>query len=1022
MSFFQRFIENHVLANMTFVLVLVVGAIYYGMLPREQDPTINFNWIQITTLLPGASAEDVEKRITDPIEDVLRNVSDIRFVSSTSRESVSSILVRFNDLSQRVFDKRVTDLRREIQNKQDELPADIEDPDIMEITTANGFPTATVIVTSPADDENLRRVAERTRKDLERLKGVDKAMPTGLLDPELQVLFDASKLSGLGVAPSHLADTVRAYFRDTPAGTQKVGAEEWLIRLVGTNADPEYLAQLPITTAQGRVRLGDVAQVQRGREKANRLVSFNGKPSIMLAVTKKEGTNTIELVERIKAFVSSANMRSDQTGVSLMLADDQTETTRSAIRIMQNNAIVGLILVLLVSWAFLGLRIAGLVSIGIPFILCGTFWALAMLGHTLNVMVLLGVVIALGMLVDDAVVVVENIYHRINRGEERMQAIRNALHEVVPPVTTSVLTTMAAFLPLLLMPGIVGKFMGVVPVVVSVALVLSLIESYWMLPAHVLGLKQVNSHSRLHVWRRNFNHRLRITYTRMLVKAMRHRVVTLSIIAVMFLSAIVALLSGAIRVDFFASDPLRIFYVSLEMPKGTDIRDTLHKAEELEGVARAHLLPGEARAVVSYSGQLFTEIEPLYGDQYGQVLVSLNPKKNGMRGVHEIIESMRNDIMAVTGTANISFLRIEGGPPTTKPINIKVRGDDFGEIRSAVAALKHRLSQMPGVKDISDDSVPGRSELALSYDLQSIKSSGVDPTQLTRDLRLLVDGEVVTSMQDRGEELEVRVRAMPRDLADLDEVLQAKIPAQDGRLVPLSELVKVERRQGMGNIRHYNYRRSISVEADLDQEIIDTVAANQQVVSAWQDELSLHYPNIDLDFSGELDDIEESLDAMRVLFIFGVLLIYLIIGTQFRSYFQPLLILSTIPMAFTGVVFGLIITGNPLSLFTLYGVVALTGIAVNASIVLISAANNRLQEGMNLTYAVLFAAKRRVVPITITTLTTMAGLFSLATGLGGKSLIWGPVAIAIVFGLAFSSLLTLFAVPVLYRIFVRPKQ
>ncbi len=1018
MRFMQRFLENHVLANMTFVLVLVVGAIYYSMMPREQDPTVNFNWIQITTLMPGASAEDVEKRVTDPIEDVLRRVSDIRFVSATSRESVSSILVRFNDISSRTFDKRVTDLRREIQNKQDELPTEIEDPEILEITSANGFPAATVIMTGPADDENLRRMAERARKDLERIKGVDKATPTGLLEPELQVLFEPAKLNGLGIRPSDLANTVQSYFKDTPAGTQKVGSEEWLIRLIGTDSDPSYLARLPILGAHGPVELGEVAEVRRGREKPSRMVSFNGKPAIMFAITKKEGTNTIELVERIKDYVAESNRYQPQTGVTVILADDQTETTRNAISVMQNNAVVGLILVLLVSWAFLGFRIAGLVCIGIPFILCGTFWILALMGHTLNVMVLLGVVISLGMLVDDAVVVVENIYHRINRGESRMAAVSLALKEVVPPVTTSVLTTMAAFLPLLLMPGIVGKFMGVVPVVVSVALLLSLVESYWMLPAHILSLKKVNSNSRLQRLRRRFNHGVRIIYTRLLIKSMRYWYITLGVVFVLFSVAVLAVGSGKIRVDFFASDPLRIFYVSLEMPKGTNLQDTLKKANELETIVRSHLQEHERRAVVSYSGQLFTEIEPLFGDQYGQVLVSLNPKKNGMRGVHEIIEEMRADLMAVSGASNVAFLRIEGGPPTTKPINVKVRGDDFDEIEAAVAEIKTILADINGVLDITDDAIPGRSELAMTYNLKALKDTEMDPGSLARDLRLMVDGEVVAAMQDRGEELEVRVRAKPKVVTDPNEILRTLIPNGAGFEIPLSELVEVNHRQGRGEIRHYNYRRSISVEADLDEHVIDTVSANAMLLKAWESR-SLRHPNIDLDFSGELDDIQESLDAMRVLFIFGVLLIYLIIGTQFKSYFQPLLILSTIPMAFTGVVFGLWLTGNPLSLFTLYGVVALTGIAVNASIVLISAANSRLQEGMNVTNAVIYASKRRVVPIMITTLTTMAGLFSLATGLGGKSLIWGPVAIAIVFGLAFSSLLTLFAVPVLYRLFGR---
>lgn len=289
---------------------------------------------------------------------------------------------------------------------------------------------------------------------------------------------------------------------------------------------------------------------------------------------------------------------------------------------------------------------------------------------------------------------------------------------------------------------------------------------------------------------------------------------------------------------------------------------------------------------------------------------------------------------------------------------------------------------------------------------------------LARNLRLLVDGEIVASMQDKGEELEVRVRAFPATMESINNILNTAISLPGGGEVPLSELLEPESRSGMGSIRHYNFRRAITVEAELDPKIMDTVAANRLIQARWQ-ELAQNHPSINLDFTGELDDINESLNAIYALFLLGIGLIYLILGTQFRSYFQPFMILVTVPMALTGVVAGLLISGNPLSLYTLYGVVALAGIAVNAAIVLIAAANERMARGMTSTHAAIYAARRRVIPILISSLTTVAGLSSLALGLGGKSLIWGPVATAIVWGISFSSVLTLFAIPVLFRVFVR---
>lgn len=1011
-----RLYRNHVLANLTFVLVLVVGTLSYLMLPREQDPTINFNWIVITTLLPGAAASDVEKRVTDPLEDAIRKLKDIKFVSSNSREGVSSVLVRFEDIDARTFDKRVTDLRREIQNKEDELPDEAEDPVILEITSANAFPTATLVVAGQADDENLRYQAYNIKKDLERLPGVDRVEEMGLDEPELQVRFRPERLAALGIRPTALADTVAAFFRDTAAGSLEVGAENWLVRIAGTDADPGYLAALPLLGPQGEVTLGAVADVVVGREKPTTEASFDGRPAVALSVMKEGDANILELMDRVSGYIAQRNGLGEQTGVRLVLINDQTVPTRQAIRIMQNNATLGLLFVLLVTWAFLGTRISLLVTIGIPFILAGTFIVLAAAGHTLNVTVLLGVVISLGMLVDDAVVVVEAIYYRLQRGQQALAASLDALREVFAPVTTAVLTTMAAFLPLMLLPGILGQFMRVIPIVVTTALAISLIEAYWILPAHVVGANiDYRRVSRIQALRQRLTHHIQIRYTRLLLRVLRYPRATLAGLGLLFAAAAMAVALDMIKKDFFASDPLRVFYVNVEMPPATALHDTLAKVQEIERRVHAHLEPGEVRAVMSYAGQMFTETAPMLGDHYGQIMVGLMPRAGNMRDVDEVMESMRADVTSVPGPVNVSFLRMAGGPPTSRPISVKVRGDRMEEIAAAAAALKGILADIPGVRDITDDASRGRMELVLRMDTDAVFRAGLDPREVSRSLRLLVDGEEAASMQHQGQEWSVRVRARDADIDEVTRLLDHGLPTPGGEVMPLRALFGIERATSLGNIRHYDFRRAITVEADLDKTVTDTVTANRLVKERWA-KIAARFPNIDLDFSGELDDIQESIDAIAVLFILGVGLMYLIVGTQFRSYFQPLMILVSVPMAFTGVVLGLLITGNPLSLFTLYGVVALAGIAVNAAIVLISAANARLAQGMTVLHATVYAARRRVIPILITSLTTIAGLFSLATGLGGKSLVWGPVATAIVWGLAFSTVLTLLVIPLLYRL------
>ena len=1021
MTLYRRLIENHPLANIAFALVLIGGIVTYLLLPRAQDPEINFNWVQISTVLPGASAEDVEQEITAPLEDAIAQVKDIKFVSSSSRENLSSILVRFEEISSRDFDKRINDLRREIQNKaSDELPDEADDPRVVEITSSNGFPTAMLAVYAPARDERLRRAAFNLKKDLERMTGVDTVIAAGLDDPELHVDFDPSALSARQISPLTLSDTVSAWFRNTLGGRVRVEDREWLVRLQGKTPDPETLAEVAVVTPEGRVALDQVARVERAHERTTQLVSIRGQPAIMLSVNKESGTNTIELVEQLKALVAERNPLLITDGAQLVMLDDQTGMTRSAIGIMESNALIGLLAVLFMCWLFLGPRMAILVGLGVPFSLAGTFLMVDVIGSTLNLTVLLGVVIALGMLVDDAVVVVEAIYYRLQRGEAPMDAVMNGVAEVAAPVTSAVLTTMAAFLPLMLLPGILGKFMFIVPFVVTTALAVSLFEAFWILPTHVMSIRPNTDAraSRGQARRVKFTHWVRVKYSRLLIRVMRWPKVAVLVGLLLMGSAAYMVKAEIVKTQFFAFDSLRLFYVNVDMPSGMALQDSLEEAERIARIVDDELPDEIVRSVTAYAGLKFTDTEPLYGDQYAQVLVSLNPRAIDGAFTDEIIESLREPVMAARALAKLSFLEMKGGPPAGKAISVKVKGDDYDELRAAADALKAEAAKIPGIKDLTDDDVSGRAELRLQLNREKLARAGVQPGVVARLVRLYGEGETIASIRDGGEKVEVVVRARPQTLGQIEELLQHDVLLDDGRTVMLGSLVDATQRVAKGYIRHYQLRRAITVEADLVPGSTDTVAANNQLKAAWAT-LQPRFPQVALDFSGELDDIQESLDAMTRLFAFGIGLIYLILAAQFRSYWQPFMILVTVPLAFTGVVLGLFVSANPLSLYTLYGVIALTGIAVNSAIVLIDAANERLAKGMGVLHAAVYAARRRVVPILITTLTTIGGLFSLAVGLGGKSLMWGPVAASIVWGLGFSTVLTLFAIPLIYRMFMR---
>ena len=1016
---FRNFLQNHVLANLVFVLVLVMGVSSYLLIPRAQDPSINFNWIDITTLYPGASTRDVEKEITNVIEDAVRKVSDIKFVSSASREGISSLLIRFDEITGRTFEKRVADLRREIKDINDELPETALDPFIFEITTDNALPTATVVVSSISDDENLRRQSTLIKQDLEQLKGVGRILQNGLSDPEIHIVFKPDLLEQFGLGPSDLADTIRLYFQNISAGTLDVAQSNWAVRISGSRYDLDYLKNLPIITSQGEILLKEVADVIQAKEPATQLVKFNRQPSVLFNITKQEKENILQLVERISEHIDDNQSIFKTTGVTVTLVDDQTQITRDALKTMQTNATLGLIMVLAVTWIFLGAPIALLTGIAIPFILAGVFWFLNSIGQTLNVTVLLGIVISLGMLVDDAVVVVEAIYYRLQRGAATVQATIQGLQEVINPVTTAVLTTIAAFLPLMLLPGILGKFMLIIPMVVTTALVISLIEAYWLLPAHIIVAKvNFKRDSRIHRTREKFQYSLRHIYIRALIRVFRHPIIALVTLVTLFSGALGAVQYEKIKIDFFASDPIRLFYVNIEMTAGTELHATMDKVLQVEQIVNGEIEPGETRSVVSYAGQLLTETEIFFGEQYGQILVSLKPKDKVNRSVDEMIHSLQKKLAEVPGIEELSFLRLAGGPPVTKAISVKVRGDNLDELINASEEIKQFMAQQQVFHEISDSNLPGQNTLDLQINSAAVQRTGIDPNVIGHTLRLLVDGEVVTNFRYLGEKIDIRLTA-ENNLSQISEILEYRLPTKDGNLIPLNQLVDATYSRSPDTIRHFNYRRNITVEADIDKEMTNEIKANQMIRDFWQT-IRHRYPNIDLDFSGIIDDIQESLSAIGLLFLLGLGLIYLILGTQFQSYFQPFLIIMTIPMAATGVVLGLLVSQYPLSLFSLYGIVALAGIAVNAAIVLISTANARLKSGMSTTNAIIYASRRRVIPILITSLTTIAGLFSLATGLGGESLLWGPVAASMVWGLTVSTILTLFYIPLLYRLFMRP--
>lgn len=1006
--------RRHLWTNLVFILVLVTGLWSYFQLPRAQYPEVRLNWVAVATVWPAASARDVERRVTLPLEAAIRRTGQVRYVAATSRDHVATLLVRFADIGHADFERRLRALNLAIQQVAASLPKEVRPSQVVELTSSSIFPTAMVLVPNERPDGQGCRLARAAQAELEALPGVERVWAIGLREPELEVAFDPAELQRRGVAPDALARTLAAQAQDVPAGSVRLSGRLYNSRVSGLPADPVLWAELPVPDGHGgMVPLGRLADLRTWAAPAReRVVMADGRSAVLLSVVKQENANALGLTEAVAGYVAAKNRQLGET--ALLLADDQTGATRSAIRTMENNALLGLVTVLLVTWLFLGRRMALLVSVGVPFALAAMFLALYLLGETLNTSVLLGVAIVLGIPLDDAVVVAEAIQLRLAQGHDRGEAVRLALGEVARPVLASVFATVAAFAPLLLLPGLLGKFMFVVPLTVILTLVASMAASLWILPSHVVAWRGREVCPRpMRALRKLLGRALRRHYGRLLAAAFRRpqRVAGVFLVLAALVAAGVA--SGRLHVRWFASDPLRVFNVNVQMPATAGLDDTLAMTRRVEARLRELARPGEIRASLSTAGVQFTPSETRNGDHLGQVTVSLAEQGDGDRSVTDFVAAARPAVQGLTGADNIAFQVLSADLPSLSALTVRLSATTGDRLADAALALRQAMARLDGIKDIQDDAALGKPLLNIELDGAAAAHAGLDPAQVAALIRLHFDGLPIAQVADGEETRTVVLRARDMDDASVRALLEQPWLLPSGQRVVPSELFALRFEAAASQSRRVNYRPAVTIQADLDRDRLSAAAAEAQVRAVWQG-LRADYPGVAIEFGGELEDVRASLHDLAGLFLLGILLMYALLAVQFGSLVQPLLMLATAPMALVGVALGLMATGQPLTLYTVYGCVALGGVAMNAAIVLIAAGRDRSEAGMAPLPAAFHAARRRLVPIIITTLSVLGGLLALAFGLAGQSLLWGPLAAAIVWGMAVATPLTLFATPMLY--------
>lgn len=1004
-------------------MVLLLGAWAYYAMPRAQYPEVELNWVAVAVVWPGATARDVEREIALPLEAAARRVSDVRFVAATSRDHVATLLVRFHDLDHSRFERRLAALDREIRQAAADFPKDARSPQVIELTSSNFFPTAMVVVSGGATgsvaDGRVCDLAEATREKLEKLPGVSRIWSYGMRSRELAVNFDPAALERQGVSLEDLTRAVAEQTRSLPAGMADMSGRRYALRVEGLNANPDWLAELPIVGADGRsVQVGEIARVATGIAPAHELVRLDGKPAVLLSVIKRENVNTLALTDAIRDLVNRTNTAFGAPVLTLL--DDQSTTTREAIGVMEANSLFGLAVVLAVTWFFLGHRLAVLTSLGVPFALAGMFLALHLMGYTLNVSVLLGVAIVLGIPLDDAVVVAEAIRLRLAAGMDRTAAVKAAMKEVARPVTASIFATCLAFAPLLFLPGLMGRFMFVTPLAVMVTLLCSMAASLWILPGHAAAW---GGHGGERGWREVFARRLRRRYAQSLLWTLRHPAPVFALFTGVFLLAGVALTLEWVKPRWFASDPLRVFNVNVQMPPASNLETTLAAARELEQAAQRVARPGELNATLAMAGLQFTPSEMVIGEQMGQVTLSLAPESASGRGVAEYVAALRPALKAIsgnTGADSISVQVLSADLPMLSSLSLRLTGASLDHLAEAARDLRMALAATSGFTDMNDDAGFSQPRLTLRVDTPAAVRAGLDPFKLAALVRLHFEGVSVGKVNDGDKSLDVVVRGQPMSQSDVQRLLAKPWRLPDGRRVNPGELFTVVMESTPGELRRVNGERAITLHAGFDQDRITARQAVAAVAAAWA-RIAPRHAGVSLQQGGELDDVKASLNDLLLFLVLGIGLMYALLAAQFGRFVLPLVILATTPMALAGVVLGLLISGQPITLYTLYGCVALSGVAVNASIVLVSAGEDRLARGQPPLAAAFYAGRRRLVPIIITTLTVIGGLVSLAFGWGGDSLLWGPLAASIIWGLAVATPLTLFVTPLMHGWLMRKR-
>ena len=1009
-------VDNSVLVNILMVTLLILGAFSVTRLPREQFAEVPFFWANIVVPYSGASAEDVEKSVTVKIENAFQGLKKVKQISSVSQEGLALVRVEFEDgISNNEFARLFQEVQTRVGNV--DLPEGTLDPDIDDFSSSDFLPVIEVIVSGSAEFSLMDRTARLLRDRLLAVEGVSGIDLVGARDARIAVSARQERLESLGISLDELVAAIRQRSVDVPGGTLQEMSREYLLRTLGELEEIREFERLIVRSSSsssssseagsGVVRLGEVADVREEYDPDAVQVRFNGKQAVLLRIEKVTRGNSFAVIDGVKKEIDgfSATL---PAGLELTLFNDSTVQIRDSLSVLITNALLGLLLLVVLLYLFIGFRNAFMTALGIPVAFAITFIVLELIGETLNGNSLFALVLVLGLIVDHAIVIIENSYRLRQEGLSRREAAIRGADEVVVPVIAATLTTVAAFLPLMILPGILGKFLRVIPLVVAIALLASTWEAILFLPAHFAEWSSPVLKSRQALGFRRFRARFEVW----IAALYRRRGLTVGVMFVLMLVSF--FLVTRLQQDLFSGEDRTLFYIDIEMAPGTPQEKTNQVVRRFEELILSQISTGEISAVNAAVGFSSGSDQNRLEANVAQVIVDVAEPGEGLeRPLEAVMSDIKQLCDAIPGPESVLYRKEQGGPPVDPPISFRLFGDNYQDMIRVAADLKQRLASYPELFNIRDNLESGKPELRVRVDQERAARYGLSAAYVGAYLRARTAGVTAATIFRENEELDVLVRFDTPEELSVESLLRMKIPTPDGRQIPFSSLADLEEGFSIAAVKRVEGKREVTVTAEAYTK--DNIRAiNAEFEQLYAEQYQPLYPGISFTARGEFAEFSNLLIQILRLFLVGAFLIYLILGTQFKSYIQPILIMFSVPFAFVGVIWYLVISGTPFSTTVLYAGVALAGIAVNDSIVLISFINRLRREGKEVREAVVQAASTRLRPILLTSLTTIAGLTPTALGLGGKSPVWSPMAATIIFGLLFSTLTALVLIPCLY--------